>query len=238
MLSIPEAARALRDGLTTAANLTEDALASAAARRDLHAFAALLPDQARAEAAAIDAALAQGRTLAPSWASPSASRTSSPSQASPRNAAPPSPCPGDRGCNRRTRLRAAGAVIIGRLQTYEFATVGPDETLPLPPATNPWSADHITGGSSSGSACCRRRRPPARRPRHRHRRLCPRPRRLLRLRRPQADKGPHPPHRHRPPVTSLDHIGPLAASVEEAALLLDALSDPGWRPRPANSASP
>ena len=30
--------------------------------------------------------------------------------------------------------------------------VGPDLTLPDPPARNPWNPDHITGGSSSGSA--------------------------------------------------------------------------------------
>ena len=50
------------------------------------------------------------------------------------------------------RLRQAGAVILGALQTYEFATVGPDEGLDQPPACNPWHVDHITGGSSSGSA--------------------------------------------------------------------------------------
>jgi aspartyl-tRNA(Asn)/glutamyl-tRNA(Gln) amidotransferase subunit A len=50
------------------------------------------------------------------------------------------------------RLIQAGAVIIGKLATYEFATVGPSFDTLHPPARNPWSLDHITGGSSSGCA--------------------------------------------------------------------------------------
>ena len=37
------------------------------------------------------------------------------------------------------RLRAQGAVLIGKLATYEFAMVGPDLALPDPPARNPWN---------------------------------------------------------------------------------------------------
>jgi aspartyl-tRNA(Asn)/glutamyl-tRNA(Gln) amidotransferase subunit A len=50
------------------------------------------------------------------------------------------------------RLRAAGAVILGKLATHEFATGGPSFDLPWPPARNPWNLDHQPGGSSSGSA--------------------------------------------------------------------------------------
>jgi len=50
------------------------------------------------------------------------------------------------------RLKKAGAVILGKVATYEFATVGPSFDTPFPPACNPWSLEHITGGSSSGSA--------------------------------------------------------------------------------------
>jgi aspartyl-tRNA(Asn)/glutamyl-tRNA(Gln) amidotransferase subunit A len=49
-------------------------------------------------------------------------------------------------------LRAAGAVILGKLATHEFATGGPSFDLPWPPARNPWNLDRIPGGSSSGSA--------------------------------------------------------------------------------------
>ncbi len=49
------------------------------------------------------------------------------------------------------RLRAAGAVILGKLATHEFAIGGPALDLPWPPARNPWDPKRFTGGSSSGS---------------------------------------------------------------------------------------
>jgi aspartyl-tRNA(Asn)/glutamyl-tRNA(Gln) amidotransferase subunit A len=48
-------------------------------------------------------------------------------------------------------LRAAGAVLMGKLATHEFAHGGPSFDLPWPPARNPWNTAHFTGGSSSGS---------------------------------------------------------------------------------------
>src|SRR5262249_20758672 len=50
-----------------------------------------------------------------------------------------------------TKLRQAGAVILGKLSTHEFAIGGPSFDLPFPPARNPWNPDHHPGGSSSGS---------------------------------------------------------------------------------------
>ncbi len=49
------------------------------------------------------------------------------------------------------KLRAAGAIIMGKLSTHEFAIGGPSFDLPFPPARNPWNRDHHPGGSSSGS---------------------------------------------------------------------------------------
>lgn len=49
------------------------------------------------------------------------------------------------------KLRQAGAVILGKLATHEFALGGPSFDLPFPPARNPWNSDHHPGGSSSGS---------------------------------------------------------------------------------------
>jgi aspartyl-tRNA(Asn)/glutamyl-tRNA(Gln) amidotransferase subunit A len=49
------------------------------------------------------------------------------------------------------RLRAAGAIILGKLSTHEFAIGGPSHDLPWPPARNPYNRDHHPGGSSSGS---------------------------------------------------------------------------------------
>jgi len=50
------------------------------------------------------------------------------------------------------KLYAAGAVLTGKLATHEFAHGGPSFDLPWPPARNPWNREHFTGGSSSGSA--------------------------------------------------------------------------------------
>ena len=49
------------------------------------------------------------------------------------------------------KLRAAGAVFMGKLSTHEFAIGGPCFDLPWPPARNAWNRDHFCGGSSSGS---------------------------------------------------------------------------------------
>ena len=48
-------------------------------------------------------------------------------------------------------LRAAGAVVVGKLNTHEFA-LGAMTTSPhFGPARNPWATDRICGGSSGGS---------------------------------------------------------------------------------------
>ncbi len=45
----------------------------------------------------------------------------------------------------------AGSVLMGKLATHEFAIGGPSFDLPWPPARNPWNPDHFTAGSSSGT---------------------------------------------------------------------------------------
>lgn len=50
-----------------------------------------------------------------------------------------------------SRMRAAGAVLLGKTATHEFAHGGPSVDLPWPPARNPWNLAHFSGGSSSGS---------------------------------------------------------------------------------------
>jgi aspartyl-tRNA(Asn)/glutamyl-tRNA(Gln) amidotransferase subunit A len=49
------------------------------------------------------------------------------------------------------RLASAGAILLGKLAMHEFALGGPDPTCGFPLARNPWNLDHIPGGSSSGS---------------------------------------------------------------------------------------
>ncbi len=49
------------------------------------------------------------------------------------------------------KLRGAGAVLVGKLAMHEFAFGAPVFDTPFPPARNPWNSDHVTGGSSTGS---------------------------------------------------------------------------------------
>ncbi|WP_135466832.1 amidase [Crenalkalicoccus roseus] len=49
------------------------------------------------------------------------------------------------------RLAEAGTVMLGKLATHEFAFGGPSFDLPWPPARNPWNPEHFTAGSSSGT---------------------------------------------------------------------------------------
>jgi len=49
------------------------------------------------------------------------------------------------------RLRAAGAILLGKQSLHEFAFGGPSQELPFPYARHPWNTDYHPGGSSSGS---------------------------------------------------------------------------------------
>jgi aspartyl-tRNA(Asn)/glutamyl-tRNA(Gln) amidotransferase subunit A len=49
------------------------------------------------------------------------------------------------------RLKASGAILLGKLAMHEFALGGPDPTCGFPLPRNPWNLDHVPGGSSSGS---------------------------------------------------------------------------------------
>ena len=49
------------------------------------------------------------------------------------------------------KLADAGTAMLGKLATHEFAMGGPSFDLPWPPARNPWNPAHFTAGSSSGT---------------------------------------------------------------------------------------
>lgn len=234
-LSLIEAAVALRDGHLTSRALTEAVLARIAARNPrLHAFTHIAKD-AFDQADRADAMLAAG-AAGPLCGLPVAVKdlidvASQPATSGSRVLGGRI---ADTDATAIARLRAQGAVLIGKVATYEFAMVGPDLSLPDPPARNPWNTDHITGGSSSGSAAAVAGG-------------------LVRLaigtdtggsiRAPAAYCGcvglkPSFERVSRqgafPLSPSLDHTAPLAATVEEAALALDAMTEGDtWRPASA-----
>jgi aspartyl-tRNA(Asn)/glutamyl-tRNA(Gln) amidotransferase subunit A len=50
------------------------------------------------------------------------------------------------------RLRSNGAILLGKLAAWECGVGGASFTLPWPPTRNPWALDRDPGGSSTGSA--------------------------------------------------------------------------------------
>lgn len=229
-LSIGESGRKLRDGTLKSVTLTEAHLARIAERDPhLNAFITVTADRALDDAERADRELAEGLDRGALHGIPIALkdlidtagiRTTSGSRLYERHVPTSNAAVAE-------RLEDAGAVLLGKLMTYEFALVGPSFDLPYPPARNPWSTDHITGGSSSGSAAAVAGG-------------------LVRtaigtdtggsIRSPASYCGivglkPTYERVSRegvfPLSPSLDHVGPLSATVAEAALTLDAISDAG-----------
>jgi aspartyl-tRNA(Asn)/glutamyl-tRNA(Gln) amidotransferase subunit A len=50
------------------------------------------------------------------------------------------------------RLKAAGAIVLGKLNLHEFALGGTNAVTYFGPVHNPWAMDHHPGGSSGGNA--------------------------------------------------------------------------------------
>ena len=85
------------------------------------------------------------------------------------------------------RLRAAGATIVGKLNTHEFAFGALTNSPHFGPALNPWDPDADDRRLERRQRRGRRGRARRRRARHRHRRLGPDPGRVLRRHRSPAD---------------------------------------------------
>jgi aspartyl-tRNA(Asn)/glutamyl-tRNA(Gln) amidotransferase subunit A len=131
------------------------------------------------------------------------------------------------------RLRRAGAILLGKTLTHEFASAATTINPHYGTAHNPWRLDRITGGSSGGSAAAVAAG------------LCPF---ALgsdtggSIRQPAAlcgIVGLKPTHGRIsltgvcPNVLTFDHLGPMTRTARDAALTLQVLA--GYDPRDATS---
>jgi len=228
--SAADIARAVTSGKLRALQVMEDALARIAQHdRVLNSFTDVTADRARAKARAVDAAIADGRTVGPLAGVPFAVKhlfdvkglaTRAGSKIN-RDLAPAS-----RDATLIERMEAAGAVLIGALNMGEYAYDFTGENVHDGPSRNPHDPTRMTGGSSGGSggavggalvpiALGSDTNGSIRVPSS----FCgifglkPTYGRLSRA-------------RSFPFVSSLDHLGPFARSVRDLALAYDAMQGP------------
>lgn len=231
-LTIAEAAKLIAAKKISPTELTRMCLARTKALDDrLHSFVRLTEERALADAAAAEARILAGASKGPLDGIPIGLKdivdtrgilTTCQSKLLQDNVP-------DRDATCAENLATAGSVMMGKLTTHEFADGGPSFDLPAPPARNPWNTDHFTAGSSSGTGAAVAtglilggigtdtggsiRGPAA---------LCGiaglKPTYGLVSRAGVA-----------PAAFSLDHIGPMAWTAEDCALMLNALAGPDAR---------
>ncbi|MGE0698822.1 MAG: amidase [Hyphomicrobiaceae bacterium] len=238
--SIAEAARAISGGSLSPVALAEACSARVgAAQPKLNAFIKLTSDIAMAAARAAEADIKAGHYKGPLHGIPFAHKdiyatagiaTTAHSRLLADNVPTESAFVVE-------KLAAAGVLPFGKLATHEFAWGGPSFDLPWPPARNPWNTAHFPGGSSSGTGAAVAAG-------------------LVlggtgsdtggSIRLPAAYCGlaGHKPtygllsrYGIQPLAFTLDHAGPLAWTVEDCAILMEAMA--GHDPRdPASVDSP
>jgi aspartyl-tRNA(Asn)/glutamyl-tRNA(Gln) amidotransferase subunit A len=153
-LGIAELAPALRSGALSAITLAEACL-DRVERHDnaVHSFITVTAERALAAAKVADREIKAGRYRGPFHGIPYALkdiidvkgvRTTAHSRLMPD-------APAASDAHVTTLLENAGAILLGKLGTFEFALGGPSWDLPWPPPLNPWNTDFLPGGSSSGS---------------------------------------------------------------------------------------
>jgi aspartyl-tRNA(Asn)/glutamyl-tRNA(Gln) amidotransferase subunit A len=153
-LTITDAAAALRSGEVTSVELVSDAIAVAdAADEHLGVFLNRFVDESLAAARVADEQRAAGAELGPLHGIPLGIKdiitTSEGVSTAQSLILDPAWSHGDAVVV--SRLRAAGGIMMGKTSTMEFACGLPDASKPFPVPRNPWNAETWPGGSSSGT---------------------------------------------------------------------------------------
>ncbi|MFN6143874.1 MAG: Asp-tRNA(Asn)/Glu-tRNA(Gln) amidotransferase subunit GatA [Pseudanabaena sp.] len=120
----------------------------------LHSFVTVTPEVAIAQAKVIDAAIAAGEELPPLAGIPLGMKDNMCVKGMPttcgsnmlRNFVPPYEA------TITTKLRDAGAVMVGKTNLDEFAMGSSTESSAIAQTANPWNTAYVPGGSSGGSA--------------------------------------------------------------------------------------
>ncbi len=233
LLSATEAARLIRDGVISSERLVEACLARVSEiDAQVQAWAFLDPEFALAQARALDQLRLEGKPIGPLHGVPVAIKdifdtTDMPTEYGSVLHAGRTP---SRDATVVSLLRAAGAVIMGKTVTTEFAYFSPGKTR------NPHNAEHTPGGSSSGSAAAVAAN------------MVPlaigsqtngstiRPAAYCGVIGFKPTHGLISRHRVSPLSRTLDHVGLFARTIDDIALLAEKLvaydeNDPDTRPR-------
>jgi Asp-tRNA(Asn)/Glu-tRNA(Gln) amidotransferase A subunit family amidase len=232
-LSAVEGARLIRDGVITSEQLVEACLARVAAvDKDVEAWAFLDPEHALGQARAADEVRMSGRAIGrlhgvPVGVKDIIDTADMPTEHGSVLYAGRTP---SRDATVVARLRAAGAVIMGKTVTTEFANRTPGKTR------NPHNPAYTPGGSSSGSAAAVAAG------------MVPlalgsqtggstiRPAAFCGVYGLKPTHGLIPRHGMLQLSRTLDHVGLFARTIEDLALLMEELAgdderDPDTRPR-------
>ncbi|MEN3337630.1 MAG: aspartyl-tRNA(Asn)/glutamyl-tRNA(Gln) amidotransferase subunit [Acidobacteriota bacterium] len=151
--SIGEVAVQIRTGALSPLDLTRACLDRIDARRDLNAFITVMRDRALADAAAAGRQIATGHYRGPLHGIPVSIKDLIDVAGTPTTSGSAVP-PGhpSRDAPIVTRLRDAGAIVVGKTNLHEFAFGTTSEESAFGPVRHPRDPSRSPGGSSGGSA--------------------------------------------------------------------------------------